>query len=483
MCVAARGDALQAAREHPAFVGVSYGANMSSEFTGRVELRSTQANRAATRSSRAGGYIDRRADRLDMRSAPPLYITDVGLIGSLGLALLFVINPSSLPFERISVTKHLPMIFGAMSLMMAVCAAALEPRQRNLKRAAGLARLTMPLVLLAGWIIAGSLYARYIDNVHNSFMTIGLYMLAAPGLALYVVCSPARWRVVRLYMRWLSWAAAFMIAVMLAEHVATGGFYHELEYLVVPISVYHALRPGSAPRKNVLAAFYFFGGLVFLKLTGFIALGVALLYLWVVDWRFRFVQSEDFRRWARRCMVLAALTGILATAFLLHHHGKVGPDGNLGYRLITYSNALHRFLNSPLYGASFDTSATTLFTGFELDVAHGRLPTHSDLLDLAANGGSLAIALLVWAYARILAYARKTIFSTRANDDRAAAAHALACTTLTGVVVYAFNPILLEPDRALLLWAATGMLLGMSICHEQIQTPTTRTTRHETKKI
>jgi len=307
-------------------------------------------------------------------------------------------------------------------------------------------------------------------------------MLAAPGLALYVVCAPARWRVVALYMRCLSLAAAVMILVMLAEHVVTGGIYHELEYLVVPVSVYYALRPGSTPRKLVLTSFYLFGGLVFLKLTGFIALGIALVYLWMVEWRFRFAESEDFRRWARRCMVFAALSVSLASGFVLHHHGKVGPDGNLGYRLVTYTAALHRFLNSPLYGASFDTSATALFKGFEIDAAHGHLPTHSDLLDLAANGGVLALGLLAWGYARILGFARTTIFSQRANDDRAAAAHALACSSLTGVAVYAFNPILLEPDRALLLWSAAGMLLGMAISHQPIQTSTKRTARHEARK-
>src|SRR6202011_4005804 len=105
------------------------------------------------------------------------------------------------------------------------------------------------------------------------------------------------------------------------------------------------------------------------------------------------------------------------------------------------------------------------FTGYEIAVSHGNLATHSDLLDFAANGGVLALGLLLWAYIRILRYARRTIFATRAKDDMDAAAHAFACTTITGVFVYAFNPILLKPVRALLLWATTGLLVGMAICH------------------
>jgi len=309
-------------------------------------------------------------------------------------------------------------------------------------------------------------------------------MLAVPGVALFMVCSDARWRVVGWYMRALSAAAAVMILRMIAEHVASGGVYHELEYLVVPVGVFHALRPRSSNRwKVALAAFYLLGGLTFFKFTGFLALGIALIYLWLVDWRLRFAQDMNFRRWARRCIVVGVLAGVLVAAFVLHHRGSVGPDGNLGYRLITYRAAIGRFIASPLVGASFDAPATAHFTGYQIGVAHGHLPTHSDLLDLAANGGLLALGLLLLAYGRILRYARETIFSTRVNDDMVAAAHALACTTVTGVVVYAFNPILLEPDRALLLWATTGMLLGIAICHKQRPILSIRKTKYGKQNI
>ena len=35
--------------------------------------------------------------------------------------------------------------------------------------------------------------------------------------------------------------------------------------------------------------------------------------------------------------------------------------------------------------------------------------------------------------------------------------------SLTGILVYAFNPILLQPVKALLLWAQLGMLLGIAL--------------------
>jgi hypothetical protein len=86
----------------------------------------------------------------------------------------------------------------------------------------------------------------------------------------------------------------------------------------------------------------------------------------------------------------------------------------------------------------------------------------------------LALGLLICAYTRIWRCATRTILATRVKDDIVAAAHALACTTVTGVFVYAFNPILLEPDRALLLWADAGLLLGMAICYKQRLNPVSK---------
>jgi hypothetical protein len=396
----------------------------------------------------------------------PLYWTDAVMLGALMLALAFVIDPF-LHLERIALTKHLPLVIGCFALTMTLVGASLSPGRDRTRRASGVAQAAMPFLLLATWIIAGSLYARFADHINDTFLTVGLYMLVLPGIAVFIAASPARWRVVGVYMRALSVAAAFMILVMIAEHVTSGGAYHELEYLVVPVGVFYAMRPRGGRLNICLAAFFLLGGLTFLKLTGFMALGIALAYLWIVDWRFRFRDDMKFRFWAICCVSAAVLLGAGIAAAIMSRPDKVVPDGNPGYRLVTYQNAIHRFLDSPIYGTSFDAPATSRFTAFDISAAHGELATHSDLLDLAANGGLLALGLLLWANVRVLRYARQTLFAGGVTDDMVAAAHALACMTLTGALVYAFNPILLQPDRALLLWCNTGLLLGMALCHRQ----------------
>jgi hypothetical protein len=425
----------------------------------------------------AGSGLERtlRAVRSDWRVRSqslkaPFYWTDAWMMSALLLALIFVMDPFGLRFEKISVTKHLPLLIGCFALTTTMIGSSLNTN-RDWIRHGGVVRAAAPFLVLAIWIIAGSLYARYVDHLNDTFLTVGLYMLAVPGVAAFMVATAARWRVVGIYMRALSVAGAYMILRMVAEHVTSGGVYHELEFLVVPLGVFYALRPRGNGRWNArLTIFFLLGGLTFLKLTGFIAVSIALAYLWMVEWRFRFRESPKFRSVVMRSVAAGTLLCVAMAVAVVSRPDKIVPSGNPGYRLITYQHALHRFIVSPIYGSSFDASATSHFKAFQIQAAHGELATHSDLLDLAANGGLLALALLFWANVRVLGYARRSIFARRVTDEAGAAAHALACMSLTGILVYAFNPILLQPDRALLLWSSTGLLLGMALSYKQGRT-------------
>jgi hypothetical protein len=45
--------------------------------------------------------------------------------------------------------------------------------------------------------------------------------------------------------------------------------------------------------------------------------------------------------------------------------------------------------------------------------------------------------------------------------------HTLAATSICAVLVYTFNPILLQPSMAYLVWANLGVLLGLSLRFSQ----------------
>jgi hypothetical protein len=85
-------------------------------------------------------------------------------------------------------------------------------------------------------------------------------------------------------------------------------------------------------------------------------------------------------------------------------------------------------------------------------------------MDLSAQGGIIALCLWLWGYLRVARISlHNALTGLRPRDDLRAAAHCLACMSLASIVVYAFNPIMLQPPKALLMWGQFGMLLGIAL--------------------
>lgn len=397
---------------------------------------------------------------------PSLRLSDWWFLFGLLIAIVYVANPFPVNLERVGITKHLPLLICFSGAMLTnIGHWVFSPMK---KPAAGywqVLRVGLPFILLGFWIVAGSAYARKIEGINSTFVIVGLYMLFGFMTARVILLSPARSRLIRYFLIASSVAAFFMIARMMASAVGVGDVtYHELEAFVVPLAVYYALRPmGNQHWQALLTLGYLFGGLVFRKNTGFLVLGMTLLYLWIAEWRFRFRENSVFRFWTALWLVVIVAGGIAVASYIVSQRGNVMPTGNPEYRMRTYEKAWERFMTSPVWGTSFAASATEKFEGYQILVARGMLATHSDLLDLAANGGVMALALWLWGYIRVIRYSIRTSLRGRQRDDMRAAAHAFACMSITSIVVYAFNPILLQPAKALLLWTQLGMLVGIGL--------------------
>jgi O-antigen ligase len=133
---------------------------------------------------------------------------------------------------------------------------------------------------------------------------------------------------------------------------------------------------------------------------------------------------------------------------------------------------LDRFIESPLWGTLFAAESVEKFSLYSIGIAGNVLPTHSDVMDLLAHGGILAVLLWAIGLGRIAWLAATTVLRARALDDPwAPYAHALAMMSLAGVITYAFNPILLKPSMAYLLWTNLGLLLGISLRAAAAKTP------------
>lgn len=397
--------------------------------------------------------------------AVPMLMSDYWVLAAFWLALFQIADPFGLQLEKQLLTKHLPLLLALAGLLAANVGGVLFSGGRA---AAGarwrVLSAGLPLFLLGGWVLIGSGYTRNYNGLQNTFLVMGLYMLFALLVARLVVISAARERIVRGFLFGAVAAAGFMVLRMATEFSARDVSYHEMEALTIPLAVYFAMRPTRSPNgQALLLAFFLLGGLVYRKNTGYLVMMVTALYLWLVHWRYRFRDSPGFRRAAVAWLVVLIVGGLAVISYRAYLSGEWLPSGNPQYRLKTYDAALNNFRSSPLWGNGFTGSATEKFKGFDIDVAGGVLASHSDVLDLAANGGALALLLWLWAYLRAGRLAWRNVLRQRPPDELTAAAHALACMNLAAIIVYAFNPIMIQPVKALLLWGQFGLLLGIAV--------------------
>lgn len=404
--------------------------------------------------------------RLAADTPTNLRMSDWWLLAAFWLALAFLADPLGWRLEKQLTTKHLPLLLALGAALFVVVGHVIFPPEPGRRRGPGgtVLRAGLPLLLLGAWILAGSLYTRNANGINNTFLALGLYMLFALVLARVILVSPARDRIVRGFLLAAAAVAAFMIGRMAVEIGERNVAYHELEALTIPLAVYFAMRPNRSPNWHaLLTMFFLLGGLVYRKNTGYLVMLATAAYLWFVHWRFRFVESPGFRRLTVIWLVVLASAAASVVAYRAVIGAEWFPSGNPQYRVKTYEAAWSSFKASPGWGNGFTASATEKFKDFDIRVARGVLPSHSDVLDLAAHGGVLALLLWVWAYLRAGRIAWTGLLRRRPVDDIGAAAHALACMNLTAIIVYAFNPIMLQPVKAFLLWGQFGLLLGLAL--------------------
>jgi len=205
------------------------------------------------------------------------------------------------------------------------------------------------------------------------------------------------------------------------------------------------------------------------KLTSYLLAAVAAAYLGMFIWLPRLRLRDSLSLVAAAYWGALALLGAIggAVLFALLRSADSIPTGNLDFRYHTYAAAWGRFLDSPVWGSWFIHEAAEKFTLFDVGVGANVLPTHSDLLDLLANGGLLGFALVAGGLIAIWVHAWRRLLRPAAIDrPEAPYAHALALLSIGAIVVAIFNPIMLQPQMAALAWTNLGMLLGLSLRSE-----------------
>lgn len=390
---------------------------------------------------------------------PDLVMTDYGVLLALCLAWFMATDFPGWRLERISFTKHLPGLLGLASFALAWVATQMAPKPLP----SGAIRLNLPWILLAAFIIAGSVAARVFLDTRNTFLIAGMYMLWAPVMTFVLLSTRQPERLLR-YLAGFMILGGILVLLEIAWGYGTRDIQHEKQFLLVPLALYFVLRPERR-------AIHWLGALSFLvmapllrKNTAYLMGLLTLSYFVTADQLPRWTKLDPLKRAVRLYgLLLFVMCAGALIAYLVWNRDKYLPTGNPQFRLFTYARAWERFLESPLWGTGFSAAGTEKFTEFNTGVANNILATHSDVLDMFANGGLVAIFLWLWGLLRSAKFIwnaalRPGVKSTSLTRY----VHLFGCISIGGVLTYAFNPIFLQPARAMLLWAALGVAIGVA---------------------
>jgi O-antigen ligase len=244
--------------------------------------------------------------------------------------------------------------------------------------------------------------------------------------------------------------------------------FHEEIFLAVPLGAYLLCGPRLRWWQAIVGLALIGACLVSVKNTTF------LLVLLVLAACFGLRMVRTIRRSEPLALVVGLYFGIpalVASVAGLYYawktHRQSLPSGNVEYRVEMYGIAWRRFLDSPIWGNGFTESSVNYFELYRVATKLQTLPTHSDILDLMAHGGLLALLLWlmgVWLVAKITWGAANRI-SLAGRDEPMRAWRCvvvLGLVQLCAIVTYAFNPPLISPVHAYWMWGSAAVMWALN---------------------
>ena len=402
-----------------------------------------------------------------------LIMTDLGMLFVLFLAVFFAMDPFILYIDKRTIFKHLHLMFAVPVFVMAWIGVRISAGRRLFTP---VSYICWPLMVLAIWIIAGSLYARFHDNLIETFLTMGLYMLVTLGAARFIADHRNPTILLNTYLGLLL-GAIFVGALWQAGILQVWSKFHEVEAFTVPLAVFLFVRAESTQGRIWSVVFMFLLMMLVIKNTSFIVAAITLAYIWWVFVRPRLALQQVLSRllhYYSLALAGLAVAGVYAGINLLDTSAL--PDGNTKFRFYTYERTWDGFIHSPIWGKSFTGAGAEMFSLFHVDASTQILPSHSDLLDILGEGGLIGMTVFLYGLWRVARYVRARFVSRSLgtlSPTLEAHFHWLTVSCLSTIPVVAFNPILLQPGKAFLIWMNLGILIGLAIrCAESGQTAT-----------
>jgi hypothetical protein len=385
------------------------------------------------------------------------------LLACAALAMFLVVSRYLWPpLDDNPYIKHLPLALSLSFFALTALGWWLSPRRPA--SGASVIAAAWPFALLALFIVGGAAYARVVNGVQASFLNMGLYMGLVLVGAEVVTHTAAPERLARIYCRILL-CGALIMALGLIVFFHRREVYHEEIFLVIPLAAYGFLAWRRALARWGMLIFFLALAPLSGKNTSYLVALLTVAYLAALNWSHSMDALSPLRRAWRRYLALVVTAAIaLIVAYVVQHRTTYLPSGNVDYRSYTYDIAWRRFLGSPVWGTYFTGRGARKFTLYTVGETHNVLPTHSDVMDLLANGGVLGVGLWAIGLVSIARRAWRRLLAPRLlSHPWAPAAHTLALVSAAAAVTYAFNPVMLQPGMSYLMWMSLGVLLGLAL--------------------
>lgn len=426
-------------------------------------------------------YRDIHKNRMMVSSVggdPTLQMTDYFFLVSLFILMFWALDPFRVGLDNIGFIKRIPSVFIVMNLAFIVVSRLMFVKRSEYVSVQTVVKDCKWLILFAMMVIAGSAYARFVSKIEETFLTMGTYTMFAPVIYWYVSNSAAPRRLLR--------AIAYMMVFW--SLVATGlqfGFFrrleafHAREHLVLPIlGVFFYCLPwryGKLMAMLLLPAV----AVAASKNTAFLLALVSLGYLLGLSlWERIAHQRDAVVRFTTVFGVIVMSAVVLGGVAGLRYKFKDElPTGNPEYRMVTYRMAWGRFVSSPVWGVGFSQAAVKEFDQFTVATGTQNLPTHSDPLDMLANGGLLGFGFwfagvmpVLWrAFRRVSLRAKELVWQDRLVH------HGFLMMSACGMLVCIFNPIFNLPSLAMATWMQFGCLLASyRLCSRMLDAKTAK---------
>jgi len=392
----------------------------------------------------------------------------IGYVDALSLFLPVALVIASLIFAGLSATTLLPWrsvagsgsVLRFLSFFPVLFAAIVFSVTLRPGRLLQNVRLTLKtnwyLTLLTMLALPGAVYARFVIKLPSSYFTQTFMLLTFFVVYFVLLRVPdSYWRQVQ---GWL--VSAFAVVTVLAaidvfRNVFVAGAKSQPNTILILLMGF-VLAFYVTARLVRLFSLTLLGALVFFtfKNTAVIAfLAIVVGFYLFPKKSLRKISIYNVFGFSVAAVLVAGLA--IFGYWFLQTQFAAFSSGNTTFRTIIYQYRFDQFLASPLYGQ--------LFTGqsvyeFENLFSGAIVPTHSDWLDILAQGGLAGIFLFVGAMMRTSYLMIKTRRVTIKSDLRSAAVASWVLVSLVAFVVMSlFNSILNTPEIALLLWTAVAL--------------------------